>query len=335
MRVGIHNKGILDLSIVRGVGSYVTMLVEALEQYGKKYDLHLDQEHYDVLIHPGFFPFTALELDSNTRNVLVVHDLIPLKHAAHFPAGWRGVWKWFRNKRKIRSCDLIITDTRVVKQEIVRYTRVPERKVSVVYPAAKKLYYEQNKEQLRGQFSVAIPDKYALYVGDVTWNKNLENLARAIQESNVPLVMVGKALTQRDTISHPWQRSFARFLRLVENDKRFIFLGYVPDEQVADLYRHSACTILPSFDEGFGLPWLEGSLMNTPIIVSKIPVFEEITADTSIYIDPADVHEMATAIGSIFTKEFDQSRLQKQYKRAAAFSQEAFVKSLAAALESI
>ena len=103
MRVGIHTKGILDLSVVRGVGSYISMLMEAIEQFGDKYDVQISKDNYDVLVHPGFFPYGVLEIDPHSKNVLIIHDLIPLKYPSYFPAGWQGMWKWFINKHKVQS----------------------------------------------------------------------------------------------------------------------------------------------------------------------------------------------------------------------------------------
>lgn len=332
MRVGIYTKGIVDLSIVRGVGSYVTMLIEAIEQFGDTYDIQLSHHHYDVLIHPGFFPYSVLELEPHIKNILVIHDLIPLKYPGHFPAGWRGVWKWFRNKYKVRSCAGVITDTEVVKKEITKYIGLSQDKIRVVYPAAKKLFYSSISSKIEDSLFAILPEKYVLYVGDVTWNKNLENLAYAVQKSNATLVLVGKALSQQDTASHPWQRSFKSFLEIVKNDKQFIFLGYVPDEQVMYLYQHALCTILPSYDEGFGLPWLEASLAGSPMVVSKIPVFEEITHGVSIYCDPHSVTSIAHVLEGAYTRQGYKAILQEQHTRAKTFSQNAFLKSFVKSL---
>ncbi|MFA6005412.1 MAG: glycosyltransferase family 1 protein [Patescibacteria group bacterium] len=334
MRVGIHNKGILDLSVVRGVGSYVTMMLEAIGQYGERYDLKLDQSNYDVLVHPGFFPFVTPELNKKKKNAVVIHDLIPIKYPQFFPAGWRGIWKWFKNSQALLGSDAFITDSHVVQAEIARRLSVPIANIDVVYPAAKKVFYSPKKLKENLIQRAALPAKYALYVGDVTWNKNLETLARAVQEANITLVLVGKALAQRDTISHPWQRSFRKFLSLTEGDKRFIFLGYVPDEQVVSLYQHAVFTILPSYDEGFGLPWLEAALSGSPVIVSKIPVIEEITQGVSVYCDQTDVHAMAQTMGEMYFNRVEVD-LSAQLKQAKKFSQEAFVKSLAHCLHKL
>lgn len=326
MRVGIQNKGILDLSVVRGVGSYVTMLLEGLATFGKKYDLLLDQQTYDVLLHPGFFPYGQLDLNTESKNVVVVHDLIPLKYAEHYPAGIRGVWRWFQNRNKLRSCDGLITDTEVVKKEIVQKVGVPTNRIRVIYPAVKNIFYQQPKKIEYPPEFESLPPKFLLYVGDVTWNKNLVTLARAVQESNTTIVLVGKALVQRDSINHPWQRSFKEFVSLTQNDKRFIFLGYVPDELVMSLYRRAVATVLPSYDEGFGLPWLEAALCGAPVILSKIPVFEEITRGTSVYINQHDAHSCAQTLGELFFNK--PPVLSQQTKQAKSFSQEAFIKGL-------
>jgi len=109
---------------------------------------------------------------------------------------------------------------------------------------------------------------YCIYVGDATWNKNLVNLAKAIKIINVPCVFVGKVfegltldagnlkvdnedrnsrlenpdsnLKFQDPVSNfkhrasgftnLWQQEFHQFLKLVENDKRFIFAGFIDEK---------------------------------------------------------------------------------------------------------
>ena len=55
------------------------------------------------------------------------------------------------------------------------------------------------------------------------------------------------------------------------------------DIEVQALYRLSKLFVFPSIYEGFGIPILESMAMNTPLILSKIDVFNEITQNKGIY----------------------------------------------------
>ncbi len=52
-----------------------------------------------------------------------------------------------------------------------------------------------------------------------------------------------------------------------------------------DLYLISDILFLPSFQEGFGIPLLEASMIKLPIVCSKIPPFMEIGGDNVIYFE--------------------------------------------------
>lgn len=65
--------------------------------------------------------------------------------------------------------------------------------------------------------------------------------------------------------------------------------GEVPsDRVVADLYRISDALLLPSHEEGFGLPVLEAALHRLPIVATDLPALREVAGEAATWIDPAD-----------------------------------------------
>jgi glycosyltransferase involved in cell wall biosynthesis len=77
------------------------------------------------------------------------------------------------------------------------------------------------------------------------------------------------------------------------------FTGYLEDYRKADLIRHAAGVIFPSFLEGFGIPIVEGALFQVPVICSDSPVFREVTRDMAIYFDPHDPDALAMRIDEL------------------------------------
>ena len=55
------------------------------------------------------------------------------------------------------------------------------------------------------------------------------------------------------------------------------------DSELSEIYRNSHCLIAASYCEGFGLPLIEASLFEIPIIARDIPVFKEIASDSATY----------------------------------------------------
>ena len=61
---------------------------------------------------------------------------------------------------------------------------------------------------------------------------------------------------------------------------------YLPDAVIADLYRLADALILPSREEGFGIPLIEGGLVKIPIFCTDIPPLRALGSDDVTYFSP-------------------------------------------------
>jgi glycosyltransferase involved in cell wall biosynthesis len=73
-------------------------------------------------------------------------------------------------------------------------------------------------------------------------------------------------------------------------------LGYVPDEELARLYRGAAAVAYPSRYEGFGIPVIEAMACGVPVVVSSHPSLDEAAGDAAVRADPEDPAAFAAAI---------------------------------------
>lgn len=327
MRIKINH--FLDqLSAVRGIGSYQQMLQEAIKKYGSKQNLYLDDDNPDIYLITDFNFFLPIKTRPKLRQIAIIHDLIPIKYPRHFPAGIKGKIIWWQNRRQLSRLSGIITDSKTVKQELINFLSLKESQIEVVYPAAKQIF-EQHLQAEKPNFAQSLPKEFILYTGDITWNKNLPRLGKAIKQLDKPLVLAGKALVNQKQKSHPWLQSYFEFLRETANDKRFNFLGYVSDHELLWLYQNAKVLALPSLAEGFGLTWLEASWQGTPCVVGKDQLTKEIMGATVFYCDPYSENSIFKALSAAWTNHKERSQLLAQAKR---YSQANFVASLQKAL---
>ena len=86
------------------------------------------------------------------------------------------------------------------KEDIVKFVGVRKSKVHVVYLAAGEKFIKLKTQNLKLEIKKKydLPEKFVLYVGDVTWNKNLPRLMDACIELNIPLVMASKNRAQKN-----------------------------------------------------------------------------------------------------------------------------------------
>lgn len=316
---------------VRGTGFYIENLKEALLKYysqneyiffttKQKLSSYLDLIHY-----PYFEPFfLTLPFIKKYKTIVTVHDLIPLVFPKHFPAGIRGSIKWRIQKWSLHQVNAIITDSECSKKDIIQYTNISNKKVHVVYLAAgedfKKLETGNWKLEIKSRYN--LPDRFALYVGDVTWNKNLPRLIEAIKKINLTLVMVGKALVSENfDKANPWNQDLARVKELIKGDKRFIQLGFIPKDDLVGIYNLATVFVMPSLYEGFGLPILEAMACGCPVVTSKEGSIPEVAGDAAFYVDPYDVKSIASGIKGLFENEEERKCLSSEgIDRAKKFS---------------
>jgi len=317
---------------VRGVGYYVENLQKALVKYGtNEYVFFTKTEQIpkdaDIVHYTYFDPFYInLPKNSNAKTIVTVHDLIPIIFPSHFPAGVKGKIKWQIQKRRLRKINHVITVSNCSKNDVNKYTGIKEENISVIYLSAAE-QFRRNKEgkwiaEIRNKYN--LPENFVLYVGDATWNKNLPQLINAVVKLDIPLVLVGKSLTQKNIdIKNLWNRDLLLSQALIKENKNLHSFGYVETEDLVKIYNLATLFIMPSYYEGFGLPVLEALNCGCPVICSKKGSLPEIAGDAALYVDPDDIDNILESIKRLYSNKNLQNQLRdKGFKQAHKFSWE-------------
>jgi glycosyltransferase involved in cell wall biosynthesis len=317
---------------VRGVGFYLENLKKSLLKYYPENDYKFFirgeklPEDIDVIHFPYFEPFfLARPIYKRFKSVVTVHDLTPIVFPEAFPKGIKGSLIWQMQKYSLRKVNEIITDSKSSKKDIVKLVGIKEERISVVPLAAGEDFrkLEIGNWKLEIQAKYALPERFCLYVGDVTWNKNLPRLIRAVKTLSIPLVMVGKVFTSNNyDKSNAWNKDRLEVELLTEADRRsFIKLGFVSNEDLVQLYNLATLSIMPSLYEGFGLPVLEAMACGCPVITSREGSLPEVAGDAAHYIDAYSQDSIAEGIKKVFFNKLIQDHLSKLgTERAASFS---------------
>jgi glycosyltransferase involved in cell wall biosynthesis len=307
---------------VRGTGFYLQNLKNSLVeffpdnkyQFFKKGD-RLD-EATDLVHYPYFEPFfLTLPLNKSHKTIVTVHDLTPLVFPKQFPSGIKGNIKWQIQKLNLQRVDRIITDSNCSKEDIAKFAGVKKDKIDVVYLAAGKEFTSiKNKElSIKTKDKYKLPEKFVLYVGDVTWNKNLPRLIKAVGKINVPLVMVGKSLLEAEfDKTNPWNQDLVKTQELIAQNPDIHALGFVPTEDLVALYNLATAFVMPSLYEGFGLPILEAMASGCPVITSRAGSLLEVAGDAAFFVDAEDIDSIADGINEVFENTNQQTDLSER-----------------------
>ena len=136
---------------------------------------------------------------------------------------------------------------------------------------------------------------YILFVGNIEPKKGLDTLLAAYPclDGSATLVLAGR---------EGWKcRTLVRRLDGYTGPGRIVRLGYVPREQLPALYAAAAAAVLPSVEEGFGLPVLEALAMGTPIVHSDHPVLLETASGHGLVFPVGDEHALAAVLRHALT----------------------------------
>jgi glycosyltransferase involved in cell wall biosynthesis len=118
-----------------------------------------------------------------------------------------------------------------------------------------------------------------------------------------------------------------RAVHLHQLHKYVRFLGYLPEETLAVMYRLAGVFVFPSLYEGFGLPPLEAMASGTPVVTSNVSSLPEVAGDAAVLVDPYDAHAIADGIHRVLSDETLRRDLRKKgVARAGQFSWETSVR---------
>lgn len=316
---------------VRGSGFYVQHLQKALEVYEKdqNFAFFINENSLprdiDLIHYPYFEPFfLTLPRKKITKTVVTIHDVTPLVFPKAFPSGIKGRIRWLMQKNALQNIDQIITDSEASKKDIARLTGMKKEKISVIYLAASEDFRKitlaiKEKEELIKKYS--LPELFILYVGDATWNKNLPRIVQAAEIAKTPLIMVGKALVQHIDTSNPWNKDLIFVQNRTRNNPFARRIGYIPTDDLVQLYTLASALVFPSLYEGFGLPILEAMATGCPVITSKEGSLPEVAGDAAYFCDAYSIDNIADAIKAVTSSRSIQNQLrEKGFTHAKNFS---------------
>lgn len=328
IKVGIDTSILQGPSGVRGVGKYTTCLIKALEEFN---DIEVKEvkdnnfEAVDLIHYPYFdFFFHTLPLKKTKKTVVTIHDCIPLVLADHYPVGIKGKINLLRQKLSLKNVSAVLTDSESSKRDIIKFLKVPEKKIFVVYLAADLIYKKLPTED-KLLISVAkkykLPKKFILYVGDVNYNKNLSGLVKAfglISDSKLDLVLVGKAFKDEGLSE---VKNLMQQVSDLNLENRANILGFVSDEELLAIYNLASAYCMPSFYEGFAIQILEAMSCGCPVVAGNVSSMPEVAGGAAVLVDPNSTKEITEAVNKIILNDdVKKDLIRKGFTRVKNFS---------------
>jgi len=260
----------------------------------------------------------------SSRLVLTLHDLIPLIMREHYNADW-GHWStaWIARLGLVGAAHQVLTNSQQTAEDAMEHLRVPEERITVIGSGVSDRFSSlvRTPEQADALLRLALPKVrpgFLLYVGGVDYRKNLEGTIRAYAELPAAmrdphqLVIVCKLAYHRRLSL----RAFA--LDLGIESPNLLLTGFVPDRELAALYRACELFVFPSLYEGAGLPILEAMSCGAPVAASGVSAMPELLGDPAATFDPADPSDIARCIREVLANRAMLKALRASSREQAA-----------------
>jgi glycosyltransferase involved in cell wall biosynthesis len=222
--------------------------------------------------------------------VVTVHDLDFLRHPEQMSAEIRRDYPALAREHAARA-DAVIVSSQYAAGEVTRELQLDAARVHVCPPGRPAW-----ADQVRLHRQATRP-QHILFMGTLNLRKNvgtlLEAYARlrsAVPEAP-PLVLAG----HRTPASARWEERCAQ----PPLKGHVSITGYVDGARKIELYTHAAMLVLPSYEEGFGLPVLEAMACGVPVIVSSRGSLPEVAGAAAAPIDPDDADGFARAMAAL------------------------------------
>jgi glycosyltransferase involved in cell wall biosynthesis len=148
--------------------------------------------------------------------------------------------------------------------------------------------------------------KVVLFVGRLVGHKGIDYLidSATLTPEDVRYIIVG---------SGPYLDKLKKRVRLKKVDKKVIFTGKVPFDDIPRYFAACNVFVLPSISrlEAFGLVILEAMASSKPVIVSNIPGVTEVVAEDvqGLHVEPMNAEDLAEKINILLSDEQMQRRM--------------------------
>jgi glycosyltransferase involved in cell wall biosynthesis len=208
----------------------------------------------------------------------------------------------------------ILVDAELVRRQVIEAYGMPPERIHL-FPQIAPRYMYVGETPPDFDLRYRLPGKFIFYPAQFWEHKNHQNLLRAVAslKGEIPdlkLVLAGGKKNAYDAVA-----ALAAELGLAGD---VLFLGYVPDEDMAELYRRARALIYATYFGPCNIPPLEALAAGCPMALSDVASMPDRVGDAALVFNPDSVEEIADCLRRLWSDDQLCVRLGQRAKEQSA-----------------
>ena len=260
-----------------------------LERY-RKFNVRLSE--HDIF-HSTYYRLPQ----SKATIVTTVHDFTYEKYVGGVAAKVHS----YQKNNAILNSDKIICVSHNTAEDLLKYCRVPDSKIEVIYNGVSDDYYPLNLER----------QDYVVFVGSRVSYKNFDLVVSAVSKFNdLKLFIVGGGRL----------KEYESGLLEANLKERFEVKGALSNKELNVVYNQAIALVYPSEYEGFGIPVIEAQKSGCPVIALNASSIPEVAGGAAILLDHSDANIIYDAINMLLSDGISKRFRDLGFENAKRFS---------------
>ena len=255
-------------------------------------------------ISDGFIPLLG-----RPKMIGIVNDLMTVTREVQKSLKRRIVMGIYFRLLRLRAYKIFAISKTTASALVKKYHIDPE-KIEVIYPVIET---PPDVSDLPSAGVINDNNLKLVFIGANRSNKNISTLVRAVE------ILRKRGVEVHLSMIGPY--SNGDYLQLSRLSPNLITNGIleiysnITTNKKYEILRRSNFLVLPSLQEGFGMPCIEAFSVGLPVICSDIPALREVTEDYGIFFNPKSPDHLAIKILEAQKKIFNKDRMKLIFEK--------------------
>jgi glycosyltransferase involved in cell wall biosynthesis len=276
----------------------------------------------DLFLSPAISGYPHFYM--NKPFAFTLHDMQE-RHYPEFFSKYENIVRWLNNRALAKSATKIICESSFVKNDIVKFTGVDEKKIYIIQSPPPEIFLNYKCEDKQLQIvkeKYNLPEKFIFYPAQCWIHKNHIKLVEAFQlvskkDNDVSLILTGSQ-----------QNNYINLIDLIDElglNNKIKHLGYIDYEDLPYFYKISQFLIIPTLFESISIPIYEAFSLEVAVCSSNVVALPDQIGNAGLIFDPNDVNSMAEKMMMYLNdNELRQDKARLGYMRVNGFNHEQY-----------